>query len=109
MKLVVGSPASGRIPPAIVHTILYTLDYGLDPWTAVAKPRIYPFFGSPTVRVEVGFAPEALNALRRRGYQLDVSPPYSLYFGGVHAVLVRDDGVLVGVADPRRDGAAVGY
>ena len=53
--------------------------------------------------------PEALNALRRRGYQLDVSPPYSLYFGGVHAVLVRDDGVLVGVADPRRDGAAVGY
>jgi gamma-glutamyltranspeptidase/glutathione hydrolase len=109
VKLVVGSPASGRIPPAIVHMILYTLDYGLDPWTAVAKPRIYPFFGSPTVRLEVGFVPEALSALRSRGYQLDVLPPFSLYFGGVHAVLVRDDGVLVGVADPRRDGAAVGY
>ncbi len=109
MKLVVGSPASGRIPPAIVHTILYTLDYGLDPWTALAKPRIYPFFGSPVVRLEVGFAPHALSALGRRGYRLEVLPPYSMYFGGVHVVLVRDDGALVGAADPRRDGAAVGY
>ncbi len=108
IKMAVGSPASGRIPPAIVHTIVYTLDFGLDPWTAVAMPRIYPFFESPRVRVETGFTAEALAALRGRGYQLDVHPPYDLYFGGVTVVLVTEDGKMIGAADPRRDGAAVG-
>lgn len=109
VKLVVGSPASGRIPPAIVSTIIYTLDYGLDLWTAIAMPRIYPFFDSPNVRVERGFTAKALAGLRVSGYRLEIIEPFDLYFGGVHAVLVRDDGSLVGAADPRRDGAAVGY
>ena len=109
IKMAVGSPASGRIPPAIVHTIVYTLDFGLDPWMAVAMPRVYPFFQSPQVRIESGFTAEALAALRERGYQLTVHPPFDLYFGGVQVVLVTDDGTLIGAADPRRDGAAVGY
>lgn len=109
IKMAVGSPASGRIPPAIVHTIVYTLDFGLDPWTAVAMPRIYPFFQSPQVHLETGFTPEALASLRERGYELSVHPPYDMYFGGVQVVLVTEDGRLIGAADPRRDGAAVGY
>ena len=109
VKLVVGSPASGRISSAIVHTIVYTLDYGLDPWTAVAEPRVYPAIDSRDVRIELGFTSDALAALRARGYVPDVYPPFDLYFGGVNAVFVRDDGILVGVSDPRRDGAAVGY
>jgi gamma-glutamyltranspeptidase/glutathione hydrolase len=109
VKLVVGSPASGRIPPAIVDTILYTLVYGLDPWTALAKPRVYPFVNSPVVQVEQGIDANALAGLRRYGYRIEVHPPDDLYFGGVHVVLVRDDGTLIGAADPRRDGAAVGY
>lgn len=109
IKMAVGSPASGRIPPAIVHTIVYTLDFGLDPWTAIAMPRVYPFFQSPQVRVETGFTAGALAALRERGYQLTVHPPFDMYFGGVQVVLVTEDGMLIGAADPRRDGAAVGY
>jgi len=109
IKLVVGSPASGRIPPAIVHTIIYTLDFGFDPARAVSMPRIYPAYQSRRVQLEQGFSSEALAGLRARGYELAVQPPYDMFFGGVHAVLVRDDGWLVGAADPRRDGAAVGY
>lgn len=109
IKMAVGSPASGRIPPAIVHTILYILDYGLDPWTAVAMPRIYPYVSSPEVRVEPGFDAEVLAALRERGYQITTGGPYDLYFGGVAIVYVADDGRLIGAADPRRDGAAAGY
>jgi gamma-glutamyltranspeptidase len=109
IKLVVGSPASGRIPPAIVHTIIYTLDFGFDPARAVAMPRIYPAYRSRRVQLEQGFTSEALAGLRARGYDLAVQRPYDMFFGGVHAVLVRDDGWLVGAADPRRDGAAVGY
>jgi gamma-glutamyltranspeptidase/glutathione hydrolase len=109
VRMAVGSPASGRIAPAIVHTILYTLDYGLDPWTAVAMPRVYPFFNSPEVRLEIGFAAEALADLSGRGYELTVRPAYDMYFGGVHVVVVRDDGTMIGAADPRREGVAVGY
>jgi gamma-glutamyltranspeptidase/glutathione hydrolase len=109
IKMAVGSPASGRIPPAIVHTILYTLDYGLDPWTAVAMPRIYPYFTSPEVHLEPGFDTEVLAALRQRGYDLTAHGPHDLYFGGVAVVVVADSGRLIGAADPRRDGAAVGF
>jgi gamma-glutamyltranspeptidase/glutathione hydrolase len=30
-----------------------------------------------------------------------------LFFGGVHAVEILDDGTIVGVADPRREGVAL--
>jgi gamma-glutamyltranspeptidase/glutathione hydrolase len=108
-RLVVGSPGGARIVPAIVQTIVYVLDYGEDLWTAVARPRVFPAYDTPQVQLEPGFAGDALAALRQRGYELTARPPMDMYFGGVHAVLVRDDGTLIGAADPRRDGAAVGY
>ena len=105
-RLVVGSPGSGRIPPAIVHMILYTLDYGFDPAIAIQMPRVYPLTESAEVEVEGGFTAEALAGLRERGYSLDVHPPLDMYFGGVHLVLVAEDGTRIGVADPRRAGIA---
>jgi gamma-glutamyltranspeptidase/glutathione hydrolase len=107
-RLVVGSPGSGRIPPAIVHMVTYTLDYGLDPAAAVRMPRVYPFVTEPHVRVEDGVSAPALSALRDRGYTLETYPPQSLYFGGVHMVYVDDTGRRIGVADPRRNGTARG-
>ena len=109
VRMVVGSPGSGRIPPAIVHMILYTLDYGLDPATAIALPRVYPFTTEPTVRIEDGIKADALARLRERGYELEMYPPHDPYFGGVHMILVNEDGTKVGAADPRRNGVAIGY
>lgn len=109
VRLVVGSPGSGRIPPAIDQMILYTLEYGIDPLEAIYMPRIYPFTNSNTVRVEDGFPTPPLERLSERGYELDVLAPYDLYFGGVHMVYVTDDGQLIGVADPRRNGTVSGY
>jgi gamma-glutamyltranspeptidase/glutathione hydrolase len=109
VRLVVGSPGGSRIAPAIVQTIVYALDYGEDLWTALARPRVYPAYDSPAVQLEPGFSGDALAALRERGYELTAGSPMDMYFGGVHAVLVRDDGTLIGAADPRRDGVAVGH
>jgi gamma-glutamyltranspeptidase/glutathione hydrolase len=109
VRMVVGSPGGPRITPAIVQTILYTLDYGYDLWDAVAMPRIYLSAAAPDIDFEPGFPVETLTSLHDRGFVLMPREPTDYYFGGVHAILVRADGALVGAADPRRDGVAVGY
>jgi gamma-glutamyltranspeptidase/glutathione hydrolase len=109
LRLVIGSPGAAQIPPAVTQTMLYILAHGLDPWTALAAPRVFPLTDTPVVQAEAGFSGEALAALRARGYGIVARPPTDLPFGGVHAVLVRRDGRLVGAADPRRDGVALGY
>ncbi len=107
VRLVVGSPGSGRIPPAIAEMIVYTLAYEMDPGMAIRMPRVYPHITSNTVQVEQSFSAEALAGLQERGYDLDVHGPLDLYFGGVHMILVQEDGLRIGVADPRRNGAAL--
>lgn len=107
VRVVVGSPASGRIPPAIVLFLARTLEWGIDPATAVAAPRMYPWTTEPILEIEQGFTGEALAALRVRGYTLRPRPPNDMYFGGVAAITVDRTGRRTGVADPRREGVAL--
>lgn len=108
VRLVVGSPGSAYIPPAIVHSIVYTLGFGLDPAVAIAMPRVFPSLTEASVSVEDGFGAEAIRGLERRGYTVVKRPLHHIDFGGVHMVLVTPAG-LVGAADPRRAGAAAGW
>jgi gamma-glutamyltranspeptidase/glutathione hydrolase len=107
VEMVVGSPGSAAIPPAIVSTILYTLDYGMDPLAALRMPRVIPS-ASGRLQVEDGFAFEVLAGARRRFDDITTSPPTDMGFGGV-TVLLRRDGRWVGAADPRRGGEVRGY
>ena len=50
---------------------------------------------------------EIPQALEQQGFEVDRREPYSFYLGCVQLVL-RENGRLTGVADPRRDGAAGG-
>lgn len=102
--LAVGSPGSGRIPPAVISMTMYTLEYELDPAVAIGLPRMYPFSNSPVLQTEGGFTYQSLQELREFGYDLRPNPSDDRYFGGVHMIL-RNPGVgLIGAGDPRRDG-----
>ena len=46
-------------------------------------------------------------ALERLGFTIDVREPYSFYLGCVQLAMRQGD-KFIGVADPRRDGAAGG-
>jgi gamma-glutamyltranspeptidase len=46
-------------------------------------------------------------ALKRAGFRLTPLEPYSFKTGGLQ-LLVRDGSRIVGVSEPRRDGAAAG-
>ena len=100
--LVVGSPGGSRIIGYVAKTIVAHLDWGLDPQAAVALPHLVNRFG--TYDLEAGTAAEALAApLEGFGYEVNVRDLNS----GLHAIAVTPDG-LVGGADPRREGVAIG-
>ncbi len=102
--LAVGSPGSGRIPPAVISMTMYTLEYGLDPAVAIGLPRMYPFSNSPVLQTEGGFTYQSLQELREFGYDLRPNPSDDRYFGGVHMILRNPGSGLIGAGDPRRDG-----
>lgn len=106
VRMVVGAAGSQYIAGATAMVAFRHLALGEDPWIAIASPRLHPANGS-TVEVESGFAPEVYAALKAKGYT-PTSRVGDLMFGGVHAISVMK-GKMIGVADPRRDGAAVGY
>lgn len=105
VRLVIGAPGGGRIPTAVLQNIVYILDYGLDPLDAIKMPRIFPDRESTEVQIEKGFDLNILNEVREMGYDIQ-----SLSQGYARLYLVsKENGKLIGVADPRHDGEVRGY
>lgn len=99
--IAIGSPGADRITTALAQTI-DGLVRGMDPRTAVDAPRIHVDVSDEVV---VAWEP---------GIQVDpgdyVARPFDgphMYFGGVGLALVRSDGSVDAITDPRRNGVAV--
>ncbi len=105
VRLVIGAAGSQYIQPAITQVALRVLAFGEDAGRAIAAPRIQTSAGRREVEVEPGFSPAVYEALVRTGYR-PASRIADITFGGVHAIHVTTRGRRIGVADPRRDGAA---
>ena len=65
--LVTGSPGGSRIISAVLQVIVNVLDYRMDVAAAVAAPRLHHQWLPDEVRVERGFDPATLAALRSQG------------------------------------------
>ena len=104
--MAIGSPGSERIVSAVAQVML-RLRLGQPPLEAVAAPRLHASlkgkvsFEAPRMRSDIA------SALERAGFTVDPREAYSFYLGCVQLVM-RDGEALIGVADPRRDGAAIG-
>ena len=92
------------------------IDFGLNVQDAIAAPRfrwldeaIDPL-PAEKLRIESRVPEATRRALAARGYALEVMGPWSMRVGGVQAIL-RDvaTGWLMGGADPRRNGYAMGW
>lgn len=79
-------------------------DFGMDPQTAIDAPRAFSDAGN--MKVERGYSDKVRQELVELGH--DVSIP-DTPLGGGQAILIRDDGVLEGASDARKDGCALGY
>ncbi len=79
-------------------------DFGMDPQAAIDGPR--SFADATGLKVERGYSDAVRAALTDMGHS--VSEPDTA-IGGAQAILIGDDGVLLGGSDPRKDGCALGY
>ncbi|WP_424965469.1 gamma-glutamyltransferase [Dinoroseobacter sp. S375] len=100
-SMVIGSPGGSRIIGYVAKTIIAQLDWGLDPQQAVALPHLVNRFG--TYDVEAGTSAEdLLPALEGMGFKMNARGLTS----GLHVITIGDG--LLGAADPRREGIALG-
>ena len=101
-ELVLGSAGSRRLHGALLQVVANVVARGLGVEEAVEAPRLY---------VEAGIAhcedPAVADVLEASGYPVVRWRARNLFFGGVSAVEVREDGSLAAAGDPRRGGAAV--
>jgi gamma-glutamyltranspeptidase/glutathione hydrolase len=110
-----GLATMGGNGQAMFHLQVLTnlLDYGMDPQEAIERPRFLigaflPDDPSDVTRIEGRVSRRVLAALQRRGHHLLVESDFLHRVGHAHAI-VRRDGTLWGGADPRGDGAALGF
>jgi gamma-glutamyltranspeptidase/glutathione hydrolase len=103
--LTIGSPGSERITPSILQVLIRLRTS--SPFAAVDAPRLYCSLDGKVSLEATRMRNDIPLELKRRGFEIDMRDPYSFYLGCVQLV-IRERGELIGVADPRRDGAAGG-
>jgi len=100
--LALGSPGGSQIIGYVVKTLVAHLDWQMDLAAAIAAPNVLSRFGP--VEIEAGTAATTMKpALEAMGFAVKEMEMSS----GVQAIAIGPDG-LVGAADPRREGVAVG-
>ena len=105
-KLVTGAPGGPTIISTIAQLVSNVVDFGMDIASATAGPRLHHQHIPDVLYYERdGLRPEVAAALRALGHRVEGRDGYQ---GDTQSILVLPDGTLVGVADPRRGGAAVG-
>lgn len=108
-RFVAGSPGGDAQVQAVFQVLVNLLDHGLDLQPAVEAPR-WRSQDDGALGVETRIAAETLDGLRRRGHRVVEAGPWTFQMGGVQLAAVdAERGWLLGGADPRREGYAVGY
>jgi gamma-glutamyltranspeptidase / glutathione hydrolase len=107
--LALGTPGGDQQDQWTLNTLLAHVHFGLNLQAAIDAPghhtEAFPssFYPRETrvrhVAVEERIGPEAIDGLRERGHDVEVSPPWSL--GRVSAVGRESDGRLKAAANPR--------
>ena len=112
---VLGCMGADGQPQIHLQTWVNLIDHGLDIQQALEAPRWLSgrfALGEPrdTLHIEARFPAATIDELGRRGHLLDRWGDWNELAGHAHGILIDPvHGVRHGGADPRSDGAAIGY
>jgi len=111
--LVLGSPGGTRIFSSLVQIILNVVEFGQSLDEAIEAPRFFSYSvkgQAQPVAVESRIPEATRAALEKLGHQISLKEAYDKYFGGAQGLLLlRDQQLILGGADSRRDGSGAGY
>ena len=112
---VVGCMGADGQPQIHLQTYLAMIDHGRDIQEALETPRFLSgrfAIGEPrdTLHIEGRFPPSTPDELERRGHIVNRWGDWNETAGHAHGITIDPaSGLRVGGADPRSDGAAIGY
>lgn len=105
----IGTPGSYGILQTTLQMLLNNLDFGFNVQASIEAPRVRAFERT-LVDVEGRLPAETLAGLRALGHDLRELDPFTNAVGGGHGVAIDpNSGLMTGGADPRRDGASIGW
>jgi gamma-glutamyltranspeptidase/glutathione hydrolase len=116
----VGTPGSYGILVTTVQVVSNLIDFGLELQDAIGAPRfrwlddVYDPLPAVTLRMESRIPEATRRALAARGYAIETQGAWTMRMGGVQGVMrevgpAGPTGWLLGAADPRRNGYAMGW
>ena len=107
--LSLGTPGSWGILQTTPQILINVLDFGMNVQAAIEAPRLR-VFEKRRVVMEERFSAHVRSALISKGHDIELAEPFSATVGGAQAILIdQESGTFQGGADPRRDGAAIGF
>ncbi len=103
-----GTPGGIRILTTTVLVVSNLIDHGMGIQEAIEMPRFFPLDRDLTT--ESRFPEKTVTELEAMGYAVKSLREFDLFFGGAQGILIDPKTrIKIGGADPRRDGAVLGY
>jgi len=109
--LLYGTQGADGQPQTLCALLTRLIDYGMDPLTALSRPRFLLGRTSAdsrdTLKLESDAGAAVLDELVERGHQISPIPAQSQLAGHPGAIRIGEDGTIAGAHDPRSDGRAL--
>jgi gamma-glutamyltranspeptidase/glutathione hydrolase len=105
-----GTPGAARILSTMTLLVSNLVDFKMGIQDAIEAPRFYARDTDADLSVEARMPAATIEALVKMGYSVKTLGEYDLFFGGAQGIVIDPKTRMrIGGADPRRDGAVVGY
>ena len=110
--MVFGTSGADGQPQTHAQVMTAVFDFGLDMQSALEAPRWVAGRELPenALAVESRLPAATVEELRKRGHEIQVAEGWAQSMGSAHGIIIHpENGLRMGGADPRSDGAAIGY
>jgi gamma-glutamyltranspeptidase/glutathione hydrolase len=107
-SMVLGTPGADGQTQTLTQVIANIIDFKANVQEAIESPRWRSNPGN-NLLMEGRFPPDVIEGLQAKGHQVQLLPDWSAVCGGAQGIIIdREQGVLMGGADPRRGTYAIG-